>query len=66
MKKPIWDIDDGDFIFRMSDNMAIDSDGNIMMRMSENMVMDISNGDIHFTSSWKQNKDDDTHGNGDY
>ena len=32
MKNPIWDIDDGDFMFRTSDNMAIDSDGHMMMQ----------------------------------
>lgn len=59
MKNPIWDIDDGDFMFRTSDNMAIDSDGHMMMRMSDNMAMDMDSGDIHFTSSWSRDQDDD-------
>ena len=59
MKNPIWDIDDGDCMFQTSDNMAIDSDGHMMMRMSNNMAMDMDSGDIHFTSSWSRDQDDE-------
>ena len=56
MSKPIFDMNDGDFIF-LSGNMGIDSDGDMMMRMSDNMAMDMDSGEIHFVSSW--NDDDD-------
>ena len=59
MKNPIWDIDDRDFLFRTSDNMAMDSDGHMMMRMSSNMAIDMDSGDIHFTSSWNRDQGDD-------
>ena len=57
MSKPIFDMDDGDFIFRTSDNMGIDSEGDMMMRMSDNMAMDMDSGEIHFVSSWDDEDD---------
>ena len=56
MSKPIFDLEDGDFIFSTSGSLGFDSDGNMMMRMSDNMAMD--SGDIHFTSSWDNDEDD--------
>ena len=56
MSKPIFDMNDGDFIFSSGD-IGIDSDGDMMMRMSDNMAMDMDSGEIHFVSSW--NDDDD-------
>ena len=58
MRKHIFDYEDGDFAFTVSDNMAMDSDGNMMMRMGDNMAMDMDSGDIHLTSSWADNEDD--------
>ena len=59
MKNPIWDIDDGDFLFRTSGNMAINSNGHMMMRMSDNMAMDMDSGDIHIVLSWSRDQSDD-------
>ena len=59
MSKPIFDLEDGDFIFSASGNMGFDSDGNMMMRMSDNMAMDMDTGELHFVSSWNDDKDDD-------
>jgi len=53
MRKFIWDLDDDDYIFSLSDRMAIDSDGNMMMRISDNMAMEMDSGDIHFVLSWE-------------
>ena len=58
MGKPIFDYDDGDFIFNTSSNIAFDSDGNMMMRMSENMAMDMDSGELYFTSNWSDEEDD--------
>lgn len=57
MSRPIFDMDDGDFIFSTSDTMGIDSDGNLMMRMSDNMAMDMDFGELHFISSWDNDED---------
>ncbi len=58
MSKPIFDLEDGDFIFSTSGSLGFDSDENMMMRMSDNMAMDMDSGDIHFTSSWDNDEDD--------
>lgn len=55
----IFDYDDGDFLFNISDNTAIDSDGNMMMRMGENMALDMDTGDLHIISSWSDDEDDE-------
>ena len=57
MCKNIFDYDDGDYAFSISDNMAMDSEGDLLLRISDNMAMDLDSGAIHFTSSW--NDDDD-------
>ena len=57
MCKNIFDFDDGDYAFSISDNMAMDSEGDLLLRISDNMAMDLDSGDLHFTSSW--NDDDD-------
>jgi len=58
MSKQILDFDDGDFIFSASGNIGFDSDGNMMMKMSDNMALDMDSGEIHFVSSWDEDKDD--------
>lgn len=59
MSKLFFDYDDGDFGFTISDNMAVDSNGDMMMRLSDNMALDMDSGDIHFTSSWNNDDDND-------
>ena len=56
----IFDYDEGDFIFPTSGNMSIDSNGNLHMRMGDNLSMDMETGDLHFTSSWKNDDDDNS------
>ena len=61
MCNPIFDYDDGDYIYQTSDNMGIDSDGDLHMRMGDNMSMDMETGELHFNSGWKDKdyNDDD-------
>ena len=54
----IFDYDDGDFPIEMSDNMAMDYDGHMMMRIGDNMAMDMDTGEIHITSGWDTDKDE--------
>ena len=54
----IYDFDDGDFAYAISDNMAIDSDGGFMMRMSDSMAMDMDSGELHFISGWDDEDDE--------
>ena len=57
MSKSFFDYDDGDFLFAVSDNMAMDSVGDLMVRMSDNTVLDLNSGDLHFISSWEDEDD---------
>lgn len=57
--RPIFDIEDGDFLVKTSDNIAFDSEGNLMMKIGSNMAMDIEDGDIHFVSGWDSFDSDD-------
>ena len=59
MRNPIFDYDDGDFIYQTSGNMGIDSDGNLHMRMGDNMVIDMDAGEVHMISGWPNDESDD-------
>lgn len=59
MSKHFFDYEDGDFVFSISDNMAMDSDGNMMMRMGDNMAMDMNSGELHIISGWKNGDNED-------
>ena len=59
MCSSIFDYDDSDFIFPTSNNMGIDSNGNFHMRMGDNMSMDMETGELHFTSGWTNDDDND-------
>lgn len=59
MHNPIFDYDNGDFIYQTSENMGIDSDGDIHMRIGDNMSMDLDTCELHFNSGWEDNFDND-------
>ena len=61
-RKMFFDVDDGDMIFGISDDMGMDSDGNMMMRMGDNMAMDMDSGELHMVTGWDD--DDNDHGFG--
>lgn len=56
---PIFNYDNGDYIWPTSDNMGIDSNGDLHMRMGDNMSLDMNTGEMHFTSGWLDDDDDD-------
>ena len=39
--------------------MGIDSNGDFHMRMGDNMSMNMDTGELHLTSSWNNNDDDE-------
>ena len=59
MFNSVFDYDDGDFIFQMNDNFGIDSDGDLNMRMGDNMSMNMDTGELHITSNWGVDDEDD-------
>lgn len=52
MTENFFDFQDGDFVRKISDNMAMDSDGNLMSRFGDNMAMDMTSGELHIISGW--------------
>ena len=59
MHNPIFDYDNGDFIYQTSENMGIDSDGDIHIRIGDNISMDMDTGELHFNSGWEDDSDND-------
>ena len=59
MRNSIFNYDDGNFIYPASDNMGVDSEGNLHMRMGDNMSMNLETGELHITSGWNDNADED-------
>ncbi len=53
MSTPIFDYDDGDFIYQTSDNMGMDSNGDLHIRVGDNMSMALDTGELNFNSGWK-------------
>lgn len=56
----LFDMEDGDFLVKMSDDMLMDSEGNLMRRVEDNMALDLDSGELHLTSGgiWDQFEDD--------
>ena len=59
MYNPIFDYDNGDFIYQTSENMGIDSDGDIHIRIGDYISMDMDTGELHFNSGWEDDSDND-------
>ena len=59
MGKNFFDFEDGDFAHSVSDNIAIDSDGDLLMRIGDNMAMDMNSSELHITSGWSDDEDDE-------
>ena len=59
MYNPIFNYDNGDFIYQTSQNMGIDSDGDIHIRIGDNISMDMDTGELHFNSGWEDDSDND-------
>ena len=57
MSDPIFDLDSWEPMFKISDDMAVDSKGNFKMRMNDNMVMDMDTGKMRFTTPWESDGD---------
>lgn len=54
-----FDMNDGDFCHKISDNMYMDSDGDMMMKMSDNIGMDMDTGEMHFLIGDSETKIDE-------
>jgi hypothetical protein len=59
MGKHIFDYSDGDYEITISDNVAMDTDGDLMLRIGDNMAVAMDSGELHITSSWPKDEEDD-------
>ena len=59
MNKPFFDFDDGDLLMPLSKDLAMDSDGDLLMRLGNNFAMDFDTGELHLTSSWDDEDNDE-------
>ena len=58
----IYDYDSDDFIYPISEDMALDSDANLYIKLDEDLVEDFERGGFHMISPWPDEDDgtDDT------
>ena len=54
----LFDFTDGDCVFSISNDTAIDSEGHLMVRSGDNAAIDLETGELHITSSWDDDEDD--------
>ena len=59
MSEPIFNVDNWDPLFPISDDMAVDSKGRFKVRISDNMAMDMDTGEMHFTTHWAEADESD-------
>lgn len=59
MKGAIFNFNKGDLIFRTSDDKGMDSNGDLYTRTGDNMAMNLNTGELHITSSWSSDDDED-------
>ena len=48
----IFDMEDGDLLMKMSDNMMMDSEGHLMQSFGNNMAMDMDTGGTAYDNGW--------------
>ena len=50
-------MDDDDFVFPLSNDMAMNSNGDLMIRLGDNMALDLESGDLHMVMGWDDEED---------
>lgn len=54
----IFDFTKSEFLFDSDDDTAMDTDGNLYVRVSDDCAMDLESGELHFTSDWDNDEDE--------
>ena len=54
---PIFDLDDDDFVFPLSNDMAMNSNDDLMIHLGDNMALDLESGDLHMVMGWDDEED---------
>lgn len=55
---PLFGLDGDDFVFPLSNNMAMDSDGDLMIRVGSNVALNLESGDLHMIMGWDDDEAD--------
>lgn len=53
-----FDFTDGDCVFSVSGDTAMDSEGHLMARSGDNAAIDLETGELHIISSWNDDEDE--------
>lgn len=53
MSDPVFDLDTWEPLFKVSEDLSVDSNGDFSMRVDENMAMDLDTGKMRFTTPWE-------------
>ncbi len=59
MGRPVFDHDDGDWIYPTSGDRGIDSDGHYHRRIGSHYALDTDTGELHYTSGWNDDRGSD-------
>ncbi|MDR1891505.1 MAG: hypothetical protein LBQ48_00610 [Oscillospiraceae bacterium] len=62
MGKQLWDLDSGEMLFSLSDNLLMDYNSNLLQRVSDNLAMDYDSGNLHLITSFGSNDNGDFDG----
>ena len=54
----IFDFTKSEFLFDSDDDTAMDTEGHIYVRVSDDCAMDLESGELHFTSDWDKDEDE--------
>lgn len=59
MWKHFFDFSNGDLIFPFSDYLAMGLGGDLFLRTSDHTAIDMDSGDLHITSGWEKDDNED-------
>lgn len=54
----IFNFTKSEVLFDSDDDMAMDTEGHIYVRVSDDCAMDLESGELHFTSDWDNDEDE--------
>ena len=57
MSDPVFDLDTWEPLFKVSEDLSVDSNGDFSMRMGKNMAMNLETGKMRFTTPWPSGDD---------
>ena len=62
MKNPIYDYENGELLFPVDREAAMDSKGRFWLRVDDNLVLNPDTNQLHSITSWPASDDSDSSG----